>query len=114
MLPGQLAVTRAGSGTTHSERAGDAATRFVQMWLRPGSAGGDPVREVATPDLSPTGLVPVAGRDGLALDVPGATLAIADLSAGETVDAARRAARLRLRGHRRTGPVEPGRAAGRR
>ena len=56
------------------------------MWLRPGSAGGDPVREVATPDLSPTGLVPVAGRDGLALDVPGATLAIGDLSAGETVD----------------------------
>ncbi len=84
--PGSLAVTRAGRGTTHSERAGDAATRFVQMWLRPGSTGGDPVRQTATPDLSRPGLVPVAGESGLALDVPGATLAIADLASGETVD----------------------------
>ena len=86
LRPGELAVTRAGRGTTHSEHAGDAATRFVQMWLRPGSTGGDPVRQTATPDLSGPGLVRVAGEAGLALDVPGATLAIADLAAGETVD----------------------------
>ncbi len=86
LRPGGLAVTRAGRGTTHSEHAGDTATRFVQMWLRPGSTGGDPARETATPDLSRPGLVPVAGAGGLALDVPGATLAIADLAAGETVD----------------------------
>ena len=56
------------------------------MWLRPGSTGGDPVRRTATPDLRGPGLVRVAGAAGLALDVPGATLAIADLAAGETVD----------------------------
>lgn len=82
---GALAVTRAGRGTTHSEHAGDAATRFVQVWLRPATTGGDPVRETTTPDLSPPGLVQVAGETGLALDVPGATLALADLAPGETV-----------------------------
>jgi len=82
---GGLAVTRSGSGTTHSEAAGDVATRFVQAWLRPATTGGDPVRETATPDLSGPGLVPVAGPSGLILDVPGATLAIADLGAGETL-----------------------------
>ncbi len=83
---GSLAVTRAGSGTTHSEHAGDSATRFVQMWLRPTATGGEPVREVATPDLGPAGLVPVAGTTGPALGIDGATLAIADLGAGETLD----------------------------
>lgn len=83
--PGELAVTRAGSGTTHSEVAGDAATRFIQMWLRPEGPGGGPVRETAAPDLSGPGLVPVAGSAGLTLDVPGATLAIAELGAGETL-----------------------------
>ncbi len=82
---GQLAVTRAGSGTTHSEVAGDTATRFIQMWLRPGDAGAAPVRETATPDLSSPGLVPVAGPSGLALGVPGATLSIAALGARETL-----------------------------
>jgi redox-sensitive bicupin YhaK (pirin superfamily) len=86
LTPGGLAVTRAGRGTTHSEHAGGATTRFVQMWLRPGSTAGDPVRHTATPDLSRPGLVPVAGESGLALDVPGATLAIADLGPGENVD----------------------------
>ena len=82
---GELAVTRSGRGTTHSEVAGDEATRFIQMWLRPAGPGGDPVRETTTPDLSGPGLVPVAGTTGLVLDVPGAELAIADLGAGETL-----------------------------
>jgi quercetin 2,3-dioxygenase len=81
----ELAVTHAGSGTTHSEVAGDTATRFIQMWLRPGGTGADPVRETAVPDLSSPGLVAVTGPSGLALDVPGATLSIADLAAGETL-----------------------------
>lgn len=80
---GELAVTHTGGGTTHSEVAGDAATRFVQMWLRPGGTGGEPRRETSVPDLSGPGLVPVAGASGLALDVPGATLSIAELAAGE-------------------------------
>jgi len=83
--PGELAVTRTGSGTTHSEFAGDSATRFVQMWLRPGDTGGDPVRETSAPDLTGPGPVPVAGRSGLTLDVPGATLSIAELAAGDTL-----------------------------
>jgi len=82
---GELAVTRAGSGTTHSEYAGAAATRFIQMWLRPGGTGAEPVRETAAPDPSGPGLVPVAGSSGLPLDVPGATLSIARLGAGETL-----------------------------
>jgi quercetin 2,3-dioxygenase len=82
---GELAVTRAGAGTTHSEVAGDAATRFVQMWLRPETSDRGPVRETLAPDLGVPGLVPVAGQGALALDVPGATLAIADLAAGDTL-----------------------------
>ena len=83
--PGELAVTHTGAGTTHSEVAGDAATRFVQMWLRPGDTGGEPSRETTVPDLSRPGLVPVAGASGLALDVPGATLSIARLEDGEVL-----------------------------
>jgi redox-sensitive bicupin YhaK (pirin superfamily) len=82
---GSLAVTRAGSGTTHSEHARDSATRFVQMWLRPTRTGGEPAREVITPDLRPAGLVPVAGTTGLPLGIDGATLALAELGAGETL-----------------------------
>lgn len=83
--PGELAVTRTGPGTTHSEVAGDEATRFIQMWLRPADGGAGPTRETTRPDLSGRGLVPVAGTVGLPLDVPGAALSIAELGAGETL-----------------------------
>ena len=81
---GELAVTRAGTGTTHSEVAAGGATRFVQMWLRPGEPGGPPARETSVPDLR-GGLVPVAGTTGLRLGVPGADLYLGALAAGETV-----------------------------
>jgi quercetin 2,3-dioxygenase len=88
---GQLAVTRAGSGITHSERADGRATRFVQAWLRAGAHGGDhggehggePSRRTTTPDLGSGDLVVVA--DAADLDVPGAELRIADLPTGGTV-----------------------------
>jgi redox-sensitive bicupin YhaK (pirin superfamily) len=80
--PGELAITRAGTGITHSERAGDRATRFVQAWLRPGEEGGEPVRRTTTPDLGADLLV-VAGEDDLG--VPGAAYRIADLPGGTTV-----------------------------
>jgi quercetin 2,3-dioxygenase len=80
---GELAVTRAGRGITHSERAADVATRFVQAWLRPGEIGGEPGRWTSTPDLSGGGLVVVA--DETRLGVPGATYRIGDLPAGVTV-----------------------------
>lgn len=82
---GELAVTHAGTGTTHSEVAATGATRFVQMWLRPGETGGATTREASVPDLDEGGLVPVAGTTGLRLGVPGADLLLGALRAGETV-----------------------------
>jgi redox-sensitive bicupin YhaK (pirin superfamily) len=81
---GELAVTRAGTGITHSERAADSATRFLQAWLTPGSPGGEPARRTTTPDLTGGSLVAVAGEGDLG--VPGATLFLGDLPAGTTVD----------------------------
>jgi len=88
---GELAITRAGTGITHSERAADSATRFVQAWLRPPEPGGEPARSTSTPDLSSGDLVVVA--DESELGVPGAAYRIADLAAGATLtlpDAPRR------------------------
>lgn len=82
---GELAVTHAGTGTTHSEVAAARATRFVQMWLRPSEPGGPTTRESSVPDLDGGGLVPVAGTTGLRLGVPGADLLLGALRAGETV-----------------------------
>jgi redox-sensitive bicupin YhaK (pirin superfamily) len=80
---GQLAITRAGDGITHSERAGDRVTRFVQSWLRPAEPGGEPSRRTTTPDLGGGGLVVVADEDDLA--VPGASYRIGELAAGGSV-----------------------------
>jgi redox-sensitive bicupin YhaK (pirin superfamily) len=80
---GELAITRAGTGITHSERAGDRATRFVQAWLRPGEPGGEPSRRTTTPDLRGDGLVVVADEGDLG--IPGAAYRIGDLSPGTTV-----------------------------
>jgi len=80
---GELAVTRAGTGIRHSERADGVATRFVQAWLRPGETDDEPVRRTSSPDLSSGDLVVVA--DERDLGVPGATHRIGDLLAGATV-----------------------------
>jgi redox-sensitive bicupin YhaK (pirin superfamily) len=81
--PGELGVTTAGTGITHSEVASGAATRFVQMWLRPDEPGGAAHRDVSTPALPAGELVEVAGPTGLR--VSDARLAIAALAAGDTV-----------------------------
>jgi len=80
---GDLAVTHAGTGIVHSERAAGTATRFLQAWLTPGSPGGEPVRHTTTPDLTGGGLVSVADEGDLG--VPGAKLFLADLPAAATV-----------------------------
>jgi redox-sensitive bicupin YhaK (pirin superfamily) len=80
---GQLAITRAGTGISHSERAEVGATRFVQCWLLPGEFGEDPSRCTTTPDLAGGDLVVVA--DETDLGVPGATYRIAEVPAGATV-----------------------------
>ena len=82
---GQVAVTTAGSGTSHSERAAGEVTRFVQMWLTPDAPGGASGREVGTPDLTAPGWVLVAGGGALALGVTGARLEVAELADGETI-----------------------------
>jgi redox-sensitive bicupin YhaK (pirin superfamily) len=81
--PGELAVTTAGTGITHSEVASGAATRFVQMWLRPDRPGGAARRDVSTPALPAGELVEVAGATELG--VSDASLAIAALAPGDTV-----------------------------
>lgn len=81
--PGELAITRAGTGMTHSERAGDRATRFVQAWLRPDEAGGEPSRRTTTPELGGGELVVVAREEELA--VGGAAYLIGDLPDSATV-----------------------------
>jgi quercetin 2,3-dioxygenase len=81
--PGELAITRAGTGITHSERAAGRATRFVQAWLRPDGPAGEPTRRTTTPDLSGGGLVVAAGESELG--VAGAALRIASMPAGASV-----------------------------
>lgn len=77
---GELAITRAGAGITHAERAADGATRFLQTWLRPGSPGEEPSRRTTRPDLGSGDAVVVA--DEGSLGVPGATLRIAAVPGG--------------------------------
>src|SRR4051812_33071880 len=59
---GQLAITRAGRGISHSEHAASGAVRSVQAWLRPDASPdtGEPRRRTSTPDLGGDDLVVVA------------------------------------------------------
>lgn len=83
LAAGSLAVTSAGTGIVHSEHATGGPARFVQTWLTPDHPGGEPSRDIITPDLSSGELVPVTGVGSpLALEVAGATLLIAALPAG--------------------------------
>ena len=91
--PGQVQRLSAGSGVRHTERADEARTRFVQMWLRPDDAGRPPSyaqRDVAA-DLADGDLVPVASGDpGVAAVVRvrtgGAVLSVARLTPGGSVE----------------------------
>jgi redox-sensitive bicupin YhaK (pirin superfamily) len=80
---GELAITRTGSGITHSERADGVATRFVQAWLRPDAPGGGPHRRTTAPDRGGGDLVVVA--DEGELGIAGAAFRLADLPAGASV-----------------------------
>ena len=86
LRPGQVAVQSAGDGITHSEVAGAPATRFVQAWLRPDSAGGSPRREVTEVDLRPGVLVPVVGEGSpVPIGVAGASLGVVRLERSQAV-----------------------------
>jgi hypothetical protein len=80
---GELAVTRAGAGITHAERAAGGPTRFVQAWLHPAVPGGEPSRRTTRPELGSGD--PVVVADERALGIPGATLRIAEVPGGRSV-----------------------------
>ena len=96
---GRAQVLSAGSGIRHSEVAdpGSGRCRFVQAWLAPTRAGGEPAYVLGEAPPPASGLVEVAGGSGLPIGVAGARLLVARLAAGESVDAARRPAPARLR-----------------
>jgi redox-sensitive bicupin YhaK (pirin superfamily) len=93
--PGQVALTRAGRGVRHSERADHvppSPARLLQMWLLPDEVGLPPARERwdASAALRAGGLVALAsGRDDgapLRLACLGAVLHAAWLPAGAAVE----------------------------
>ncbi|MFI1796215.1 pirin family protein [Streptomyces sp. NPDC020379] len=72
--PGDLQRFSAGSGARHSERnEGSAPLRFVQMWLTPSEADGEPSYELLP--RVPDGAYPLAGAE--------AVLHVRRLGAGE-------------------------------
>lgn len=82
LRPGEVLCTSAGSGIVHSERAtAQAPARFLQTWLRPDVAGGDPW--LATARTRPTGeLVEVVGAESTPIGVRGARLHLAQAATG--------------------------------
>jgi redox-sensitive bicupin YhaK (pirin superfamily) len=83
---GEVAVLSTGSGVRHSELASSAGSaRFVQVWLTPDAADGEPSYGAASiPEGS--GLVPVVGASApLGLGLAGASYGIARLADGETL-----------------------------
>lgn len=84
---GRAQVLSAGTGVRHSEVA-DASSgrcRFVQAWLTPSVAGTAPSYVLGEAPPTSSGLVDVAGGDGLPIGTSGARLLVARLSAGESV-----------------------------
>ena len=84
---GRAQVLSAGRGIRHSEVAdpGSGRCRFVQAWLAPTRAGGEPAYVLGeAPDVG-TGLVEVVGGSGLPIGSTGARLLVARLGAGRSV-----------------------------
>ena len=84
---GRAQVLSAGSGVRHSEvaDAGSGRCRFVQAWLAPSVAGSEPSYVLGEGPATGSGLVTVAGGDGLPIGTTGARLLVARLAAGDEV-----------------------------
>jgi quercetin 2,3-dioxygenase len=84
---GRAQVLSAGRGIRHSEVADPASgrCRFVQAWLAPTRAGGEPAYVLGEAPPLGSGLVDVAGGSGLPLGVAGGRLLVARLDAGRSV-----------------------------
>ena len=92
MVPGDVAVLRAGTGLAHDEAAGDAGARVLQCYLRAAEPGATPTHEVhrgvsgwvdlgrsdarlwtarvapGTPVQVPAGLLVARGMDGVLVE----------------------------------------------
>ena len=84
---GRAQVLSAGSGVRHSEvaDAGSGRCRFVQAWLAPSVAGTEPSYVLGEAPTPASGLVAVAGGDGLPIGTTGARLLVARMAAGDEV-----------------------------
>lgn len=84
---GRAQVLSAGSGIRHSEVADVASgrCRFVQAWLTPSAPGTPPTYALGDAPLPGSGLVVVAGGDGLPIGTVGARLHVARLAPGDEV-----------------------------
>lgn len=87
VTPGVVQVMSAGSGIVHAETVAPDAppTRFVQTWVRPDSAGGDPAYSSSAISPGPHWLPVASGShpDAAArIDAAGATLWVAELEPG--------------------------------
>lgn len=82
----------AGTGVEHAETCpqGGGPVRFVQMWLRPAAPGLTPAYASASPAADVRGWVPLASgvrrEAAVPLSTPGASLLVARLPAGETLE----------------------------
>lgn len=84
---GRAQVLSAGTGVRHSEVADPRSgrCRFVQAWLTPSVPGTDPSYVLGEAPPTSSGLVEVAGGNGLPIGTTGARLLVARLSAGASV-----------------------------
>ncbi|MBC2931997.1 pirin family protein [Nocardioides sp. zg-1228] len=84
---GRAQVLSAGTGVRHSEVADrhSGRCRFVQAWLTPSTPGTTPSYVLGEAPQPSSGLVEVAGGDGLPVGTAGARLLVARLAAGESV-----------------------------
>ena len=78
VVPGTVAVLRAGAGVEHSEIASSPQTRFVQVWLSDEDES-EPSYDVAAVDLAAGSVEPVITPQA------GATFSVARLDAGQSV-----------------------------
>lgn len=85
LLPGEVQRVSAGSGIVHSETAEPGVrTRFLQTWLRPDRAGGEPSYAVTRGARGP-GLIEVVGAGALTVGTAGAGLHLATAATGVLV-----------------------------
>jgi redox-sensitive bicupin YhaK (pirin superfamily) len=75
MVPGDVAVLRAGTGLAHDEVAGDAGARVLQCYLRAAEPGAEPTHEVHR-----------AASGWVDLDRPDARLWMARIAPGAPVE----------------------------